>query len=134
MDAWLPGAYYALKVASWATFEEVRQMMRVRNWVGFAAALVVLARPTLAFDEQSVHGRSDAPPVSLDGSSIASKPGASGPSLELPGLGNLGVIPKLDFGLELLYGDRNTAAAITEPDTAPEDDSLRVRGTIRHRF
>ena len=54
---------------------------------------------------------------------------------ELPGLGSLGVLPKLDFGLELLYGE---APAPIESDdfkarnTDPED--LTIRGTFKHRF
>lgn len=53
--------------------------------------------------------------------------------VRIPGLGSLGVLPKLDFGLELLYGDNQ------EPSVAPQEedddsDGLRIRGTLKHRF
>ena len=54
---------------------------------------------------------------------------------ELPGLGNLGVLPKLDFGLELLYGEAPATARREEfegRDTDPED--LTIRGRFKHRF
>jgi len=52
--------------------------------------------------------------------------------LSVPGLGKLGVIPKLDFGLDLLYGQ--DAAKADPVETLPNDDGLRIRGSIRHRF
>ncbi len=55
-----------------------------------------------------------------------------GTTISIPGLGQLGVIPKLDFGMELLYGSE------PKSDPAPlakdEDDGLQIRGTIKHRF
>jgi hypothetical protein len=64
----------------------------------------------------------------------APKPEA-GTEIRIPGLGKLGVLPKMDFGLELLYG----AADPKQPEvpegtpTNPEDD-LTIRGTVKHRF
>lgn len=58
-----------------------------------------------------------------------------GTVVRIPGFGKLGVIPRLDFGLELLYG-----AAKTQPETAPqgtpepENGDLRIRGSVKHRF
>ena len=54
---------------------------------------------------------------------------------ELPGIGNLGVLPKLDFGLELLYGEAPPMARREEferRDSDPED--LTIKGTFKHRF
>jgi hypothetical protein len=55
----------------------------------------------------------------------------SGTEVRVPGLGKVGVLPKLDFGLELLYG-------ANEPKTVPEDKTepadVQIRGTIKHRF
>jgi hypothetical protein len=55
----------------------------------------------------------------------------SGTEVRIPGLGTVGVLPKLDFGLELLYG-------ANEPKGMPQDkinsDDVQIRGTIKHRF
>ena len=50
------------------------------------------------------------------------------------GLGMLGSLPKMDFGLELLYG----ATEGKQPDApvAREDSpsDLTIRGTVKHKF
>jgi len=56
-------------------------------------------------------------------------------SVGIPGLGSLGVLPKLDFGLELLYGDKPVAVAEPRDDAIESDpDGLRIKGTFKHRF
>ena len=50
--------------------------------------------------------------------------------MRIPGLGTVGVLPKLDFGLELLYG--NEQKGPFEDKTSPDD--VQLRGTIKHRF
>ena len=40
--------------------------------------------------------------------------------LRIPGLGALGVLPKLDFGLELLYGDNQDASAVLPREEEPQ--------------
>ena len=100
-----------------------------------------LAAPAAAFEERSVGGGS--------GSSAAAGVPASGvPNLNLnlpdadaakstgtevriPGVGTLGILPKLDFGLELLYG-ANDAGARLDERTQPSD--VQLRATIKHRF
>ena len=59
--------------------------------------------------------------------------GAGGTEVRIPGLGKLGVLPKMDFGLELLYGAAEGKAPETRPDQADED-GLRIQGTVKHRF
>jgi len=55
----------------------------------------------------------------------------TGTEVRIPGFGKVGVLPKLDFGLELLYG-------ATESKGLPQDKSepgdVQIRGTIKHRF
>jgi hypothetical protein len=112
-------------------------MMRKLILVALVGAAIVLAGPSMAFEQQLNAIGSDAPSASVAPDSRGASKGATkpAPTLEVPGIGNLGVIPKLDFGLELLYGDRssNTVTNV-DPGLNAEDDSLRVRGTIRHRF
>jgi hypothetical protein len=58
--------------------------------------------------------------------------GEAGTEIRIPGLGKLGVLPKMDFGLELLYGAAETPVQPV-PSPSPEDD-LTVRGSVKHRF
>jgi hypothetical protein len=54
-----------------------------------------------------------------------------GTEVRIPGIGTVGVLPKLDFGLELLYGANEQKGAF--PDKSSPDD-VQLRGTIKHRF
>jgi hypothetical protein len=54
-----------------------------------------------------------------------------GTEVRIPGLGKVGVLPKLDFGLELLYG-ANEQKGPFQDKTDPDD--VQLRGTIKHRF
>ena len=70
-----------------------------------------------------------------DGNGLAlSSPGdARGETeLNIPGIGSVGSLPKLDFGLELLYGG-GTGPAPEKPLDDKSDDVL-IKGTIKHRF
>ncbi len=61
---------------------------------------------------------------------------------ELPGVGALGGLPKMNFGLELLYGSPEPQGPTTpsfQDPTAPSfsdwsADDLKVLGKIRRRF
>jgi hypothetical protein len=48
-------------------------------------------------------------------------------------LGRLGVLPKMDFGLELLYGAAEPRPA-DPPATSSGDEELTIRGSLKHRF
>jgi hypothetical protein len=53
-----------------------------------------------------------------------------GTEVRIPGIGTVGVLPKLDFGLELLYSNEQKGPF---PDKSSPDD-VQLRGTIKHRF
>ncbi len=57
-----------------------------------------------------------------------------GTEIRIPGLGKLGVLPKMDFGLELLYGAADQKQPDGPVETAPTPDDLMIRGTVKHRF
>jgi hypothetical protein len=117
--------------------------------VGLALALALFAGPRVyAFQEQSTgvanppaqaeqpapdaQAPADAKPLGL--STDTAPKADAGTEIRIPGLGKLGVLPKMDFGLELLYG-----AADQKPSGQPEgvpdpDQDLTVRGTVKHRF
>ncbi len=120
-------------------------MLRLK-WIVVGVALGLLSTAAAAFQETTggVAGEQQsskaAPPtssgVSLDvkdtGVSIAP---SGGVEVRIPGLGKLGVLPKFDFGLELLYGVNDQKAGEGERKTpiAPSDD-VQIRGSLRHRF
>jgi hypothetical protein len=120
-------------------------MLRLR-WIVVGVALGVLSTAAAAFQEttggvaegqQSSKAAPSAPGgVSLDlkdtGVSIAP---STGVEVRIPGLGRLGVLPKFDFGLELLYGvnDQKAGEAERQTPASPSDD-MQIRGSLRHRF
>lgn len=59
----------------------------------------------------------------------------TGTEIRIPGLGRLGTLPKMDFGLELLYGaaDDKQPQPEAQPPTDPNED-LTIRGSVKHRF
>lgn len=105
------------------------------------AALLAGAGPALAFEQL---------PASQDPQVITMTPGENGLALsyeteadnkagekdrkfKVPGLGSLDM-PKLDFGLELMYGASPQTAA---PETVTPDnrgDDMMIRGTLKRRF
>lgn len=50
--------------------------------------------------------------------------------LSLPGLGSFNILPKFNFGLDLLYGAPSEPSG---PDVQPDDD-LAIRGSVKKRF
>ncbi len=129
--------------------------MRRLKQLGIAAAIVLAALPAIAFEEQQAGGATQhhapAPGIVIDNSRTPSQSGIgaemefatptpktkTGTEVFIPGLGSLGVLPKMDFGLELLYGATDSPADATdsaEPPLSYSDDDLQIRGTVKHRF
>lgn len=113
-----------------------------------AATLGFMSQGALAFQETTVGGgqqKAPAAPVleAPKGGAADSAKGlnlsgpqinlgqTSGTEVRIPGLGTVGVLPKLDFGLELLYG-ANEQKGLPQDKTNPDD--VQIRGTIKHRF
>ena len=108
----------------------------------------LLANAAVAFEQSGASGgaktavpASPAAPMagvgntlSLESGELATKPSTGG-DVRIPGLGALGVLPKLDFGLELLYGEgRAEAIRPRDDDAAVDNDGLQIKGTLKHRF
>jgi hypothetical protein len=68
------------------------------------------------------------------GSSTTAPAGKSGTEVRIPGLGTLGVLPKLDFGLELLYGVNEDKRIEPDRGANDPDEGVQIRGTLKHRF
>jgi hypothetical protein len=66
------------------------------------------------------------------GTSIGEAP--SGIEVRIPGLGRLGVLPKFDFGLELLYGVNEPKGSEGERWRNEQPDDVQIRGALKHRF
>jgi hypothetical protein len=57
-----------------------------------------------------------------------------GTEIRIPGLGSLGMLPKMDFGLELLYGAAENKAVEEQRNAIPGSDDLTIKGTLRRKF
>ena len=55
----------------------------------------------------------------------------SGTTLHIPGIGTLGTLPDLDFGLELLYQEDSDALSAIEKS---QDNGMAIKGRIKHKF
>lgn len=109
------------------------------------AAALVAGHGAYAFQEQkgSTAQPTEAAPAPAETAPGDDKAGLSdeagvkpeaGTEIRIPGLGKLGVLPKMDFGLELLYGAAEAQpSGQPAPAVNPEDD-LTVRGSVKHRF
>lgn len=119
----------------------------MRTRIGLAALLggLVLAAPSAQAFEETRGSSAGAPaaaqvappgakgPLSLDGTGTAVTP-STGTEIRIPGLGKLGTLPKLDFGLELLYGMNEQSFDDRRLRPEQGDENMGVRGTVRHRF
>ena len=71
-------------------------------------------------------------PEGKTGVQLSAPEGSRGTEVRIPGLGKLGVLPKLDFGLDILYGaaeDRRIA-----PGSQGATDEVTIKGRIQHKF
>lgn len=108
-------------------------------------ALSLLAQPAAAFQQSEGGGQEPAAESKAQATKPAAEPGkglnlsgsgitigkSSGTEVRIPGIGTVGVLPKLDFGLELLYG-ANEAKGL--PEDKNDNNDVQIRGTIKHRF
>lgn len=116
--------------------------MRFNTVLSLGLLLALASTSALGFQEQggqsAPQSQSAAPVVPEGGPEAGLSAGTGAPSssagteVRIPGLGKLGVLPKMDFGLELLYGASEPKPAEEEREV-PGDD-LTIRGTIKHPF
>ena len=87
------------------------------------------ANPPSQFIQPGISGQM--PQFDLSDPMTAGK--TKGTDVTIPGLGTLGTLPKLDFGLELLYGPKSGSEALQLDQHAPESD-MQIKGTFTHKF
>lgn len=104
---------------------------------GMIAALALVSTAAYAFQEQKsapVETSEGASPVAPAPLASDDAPSAKGTPVRIPGLGTLGVIPKMDFGLELLYGAASEQGAKRPDPSKSEQEDVLVGGRIKHKF
>ena len=119
-------------------------MTRPMLLIAVLMAVGAFAQPLSAFQEEGGGpGKGAAVPSEAPAPTGAALPGKNlnlkvpevslgqGTEVRIPGFGKVGVLPKLDFGLELLYGATETRG---RPDDKSEPSDVQIRGTIKHRF
>ncbi len=112
---------------------------RFGRLAGLTAALVAIAGTAgFALEEQKGAVAPEVPAADGSGAAVQSAAPAAksetGTEIRIPGLGKLGTLPKMDFGLELLYGATETEKP-QEPAKIEDDPSdLTIRGSVKHRF
>ncbi len=114
-------------------------MKKIGLLAGFGVALAVIAS-TAAFALEEQKGAvapqppaADAPKAQVQDGVAAAKADA-GTEIRIPGLGKLGTLPKMDFGLELLYGANDTSKSQGPAPAEPENGDLTIHGSIKHKF
>lgn len=117
--------------------------MKLRRAIAGLAALCLMGTAAVAFQETTggkvtsetpAQQTPDAKILDLGSSSSVPAGKSGGTEVRIPGLGTLGVLPKLDFGLELLYGVNEDKRNEQQKGPAESDDGVQIRGTLKHRF
>ncbi len=111
---------------------------RIGRLAGLTVALVIVAgTASFALEEQKGSVAPEVPAAA--GAAVQSAAPAAksetGTEIRIPGLGKLGTLPKMDFGLELLYGATETDKP-QEPSKIEGGDpaDLTIRGEVKHRW
>jgi hypothetical protein len=125
--------HYLMCVLSRHGGVDVRRLVLV---MGVLAAMAAAASTVSALEEQ----RGPVPPAATPDAAKAQVQDQTGPAksdggteIRIPGLGKLGTLPKMDFGLELLYGADDAKPA---QDAQPQDgdQGLMIHGSVKHNF
>lgn len=124
-------------IDSWQKDRAGSEMKSRLKYLALGMAMGLASSAALAFQESKGGAQVDPKqqaPLDLrgTGTSIDNSP-PQGLEVRIPGLGKLGVLPKFDFGLELLYG-ANDAKAQEDKLRIDQQDDARIRGSLKHRF
>ena len=112
--------------------------MKSARLIILGGLLGIVSQAALAFTETTGGAQSAAPGGSkaVPGVDLSAPPAArsSGPEIKLPGLGTIGALPKLDFGLELLYGASPQNGIQLDKNDRNDKGDAQIRGTLKYRF
>ena len=110
--------------------------------LGMMAALAAASTNVVGMEEQrgAIPGGvpvPDAPKAQEQDQATPSK-SEGGTEIRIPGLGKIGTLPKMDFGLDLLYGaaeDNNKATPDPiDPQDSGDQRDMMIHGSVKHRF
>lgn len=124
-------------VLVWHGGVDVKKLLFV---VSVCAAVAAAAASTTSFALEEQRGAAPIATPEDPKSEVQSSTPAkteSGTEIRIPGLGKLGTLPKMDFGLELLYGATEGKPAQeqdTDPRNTQQPDDFSIRGSLKHRF
>ena len=93
------------------------------------AILGVVSQAAMAFQETNGKAGQAGPAAAAPSVGLQS----GGAEIRVPGLGAIGTLPKLDFGLELLYGASDSKGAREQLNKNDPND-LQIRGTVKYKF
>lgn len=139
------GRHYKFKEAALA-FTIALSLAPIGGAVAFQAETApppqgsMQAAPLTPFGQQlSIPGKT---PQQVPNDPLAITGKDKGTEVIIPGIGSVGKLPKLDFGLELLYGGRSKPETLqVSPqnfDQAPNDPQgktdMQIKGTLSHKF
>ena len=115
-------------------------MRRLIAIAGLMAALSFGSAPALAFQETAAPPPADipqaTPPANAPALELGSPGAAANPQAERKGVNVLGynLFPKLDFGLDVLYGQDQQQLELQGPTTLDENGDVTVLGKVKRRF
>ena len=115
-------------------------MRRMLAIAGLMAALSFGSAPALAFQETAVPQPADipqaAPPANAPALQLGSPDAAANPQADRKGVNVFGynLFPKLDFGLDVLYGQDQEQLELQGPTTLEENGDVTVLGKVKRRF
>lgn len=112
--------------------------MKTVRLILLGAAVGFASQAAVAFQETTTGKAGEAPAANVEAptsglQTLPSIPKSQGQEIRLPGLGAIGTLPRLDFGLELLYG-ANEQKGVREEPVKRDDSDLQIRGTVKYRF
>ncbi|MBI4725462.1 MAG: hypothetical protein HY765_10945 [Rhodomicrobium sp.] len=132
------GRHYKLKEAALACGIALSLAQQTTGAMAFSTEPVAPAQenaqvtPVSPFGQPlSLPGQTPPPANLADPLAQAGKP--AGTAITIPGIGPVGTLPKLDFGLELLYGPKSTPEALQFDQHTPEGD-VQIKGMLTHKF
>ena len=117
--------------------------MRITVYLAVVLAALIASGSAFAFEKQTLGTQPKSTPEAsepaakdaiplVEGTDPATPRGNDGTAIKIPGLGTVGVLPKMDFGMELLYGSDPAEKLEVAPEQ--DGDGLQIRGTLKHRF
>ena len=92
---------------------------------------------TLSTDSEGTAAMPAGPPLALGDGGELNPADSDSMNIWIPGLGVVGKMPKLDFGLEMLYGapsPNNREAPIAADELKEFESDFAIKGTIKRKF